>query len=188
MDVTIREAKVTDAEAIAEIGKVAWLAAYTDPATGITSKDVLSRNFDSPERIQKLKERLHKDNEEHSSGGRTWVAEVPSTGGGQAAGNVIGFVTALRIAGNELKAIYILPSYQDHGAGHKLMETALAWFTQSGVEGLGSGEVHANVGGKDGRTKEFFREFGFAETGEKKTVSFATGKTMEAVVMRRAAA
>ena len=179
MDITIREARTSDAEAIAEIGKVAWLAAYVDPKTGITSRDVLSRNFDTPERLDKLRERLRKDNEEHGPGGRTWVADMD--------GEVVGFVTALKMEaslpegqGKQVKAIYILPCYQGQKIGHRLMEQALSW--------LGSGEIYANVGHADGKSSDFFKEFGFAPTGETKEVAFSTGKAMAAVVMKRPAA
>lgn len=83
---------------------------------GITEQDILSKDWDSPDRIA----RWQKTITEGGDTNRLWIAKEGE--------NIVGSCSASKgIDQNQIRAIYVLPDYQGKGIGKKLMERAVDW-------------------------------------------------------------
>ena len=83
-DFLIEEANLEDASSIAHVQKESWLAIYPNEEHDITPEDILSKNFESEERIEKRIVRLKAEGN-HS---KTWVVRQKE--------QVIGYSSAIR--------------------------------------------------------------------------------------------
>jgi len=114
-DIAIVEAQPEDAEGIAAVHKATWLSTYPNAKHAITQADLLSKDFDSPEQIAKIRRPLQEPNAR-----RVWIAKADNR------------VVAFCIAGpdgshNVIQSLYVLPRYQGYRIGYRLMMTALDW-------------------------------------------------------------
>jgi GNAT superfamily N-acetyltransferase len=115
--ITIRMTNPKDAPEILRLKDEVWLDTYPSVALRITAAD-LQAHLD----IDSIQNRMARwrQNLTTTSTTQSWVAV--------AEGQLIGFVSAIRGGTrNEIKAIYILPSFQGQGIGKRLLGQALTW-------------------------------------------------------------
>lgn len=169
----IRIAKPEDARAVRSVQKLTWLAAYPSQEHGITYQDIESKDFESRDKIERMKKRI----QDNSSNSNTWIAKLENN-------EIIGFGAATYTDNetpNQLNAMYVLPDYQGIGVGGSLMRTMLHW--------LGSEqEISLGVVQYNGQAISFYKRFGFVETGERiehEQPTFPTGVDMPEIEMKR---
>jgi len=168
-EINIEAATVEDAAAIAHIQKEGWLATYPNEEHGITEEDILSKDFESEERIQRRIERLKAEGETT----QTWIARQ--------SGRVIGYSSAVR--GDEINkvvSVYLLPECQGKGLGSRLLRQALEWLGDE--KDISLGVVPYNK-----TAIQFYEKFGFRLGGPvpHDVPTFATGKDMPEIEMTR---
>lgn len=144
--VVVRLAGAEDAAGINDVQKAAWLDTYPNEEAGITREDILSRDWDNPERIRRRQESLKTD-----------TGTIVAVEGGK----VVGFaIINIDDAQNRLQAMYVHPSYQGRGVGRHLMEQALGMLDQNR-------DVVLNVVKYNQNAIEYYKHFGFEETGKR---------------------
>jgi len=145
----IREAKPDDAEAMRDVQRRTWLATYPNEAYGITKEDIEARFDPDPKRAEERRVRYRQlicTPPFHS-----WVA-LEGT-------DVIGFCIAERNEQeNVIGALYVLPEFQNRGAGKRLLQAALDWL---GAER----DVALNVASYNEKAIAFYRAFGLVPVG-----------------------
>jgi len=118
MEIIIRKAEPSDAEAWARIRKECWLDVYPNKEHDITREDILLKDFDSPEKIVMWRESfvLPRDNAVYYS------AVVDD--------KVVGMCITYpeHKEDSEVGALYVDLAYHRQGIGRTLMEKALASF------------------------------------------------------------
>jgi GNAT superfamily N-acetyltransferase len=150
-EITIREASVDDARAIAEVHVATWQTSYTD----ILPPDVLA-GLSAESRAAMWEEGLSQPRGINF----LFVAE-------NAAGEVIGFAGGGRnnegskSYEGEIRVIYILEAYQRIGIGRRLFQTSIARLVDEGITSL---LVWAF---KDSPYREFYEKLGGELFGEK---------------------
>jgi ribosomal protein S18 acetylase RimI-like enzyme len=163
----ISPATLEDAAAIAHIQHEGWLATYQNKEYNITADDILSKNFESAERLQKRVDRLSKEGET----AQTWIAREN--------GLVIGYSSALKGEDkNKITSVYLLLEHQGKGVGTQLLQHALEWL--GGDKDITLGVVPYNTA-----AIHFYEKFGF-QLGDPIThdePTFSTGKDMPEVEM-----
>ena len=112
----IDRARPGDGRGIEQVRKEAWIATYPDPGVGLTLEDIMTVQFDSPEKLAKWDTKI----EGQGNDNRIWVVRENET--------IIGFAVAQKTeAKHELNAIYISPSHHRKGIGQALMHAVLEW-------------------------------------------------------------
>ncbi|UCH27513.1 MAG: GNAT family N-acetyltransferase [Trueperaceae bacterium] len=92
------------------------------------------------------------------------------------AGEVVGYIRlSVRDSVGQLGAIYVLPSLQRQGLGHKLWSCALAWFEARGVV-----QVELTVAEGNHIAQAFYKKLGF-EAGELKRSSLSGEPLVERI-------
>jgi len=164
----ISEIKPEDIKEVLEVQKIIWLATYVNKEYDVTVADIESKDFNSPTRIKSWQDRLLKDRELSNF----WVAKDKN--------KIIAFCIVSRESDrNKLVAIYVLPNYQGHGLGKKLMEQALAWCDYNRP-------IFLDVVTYNNKAKSFYEKFGFKELGItpiEDLAKFPSGKTMPEIRM-----
>lgn len=150
--IVIRRSVSDDVHGIRELHKITWLDTYPNNEAGITFEDIKDRfiNDETLEGRQKIEAKKEKYFDKNQ---RIWVAEKD--------GKIIGSCGAEKgQENNRVSAIYVLPDYQGKGTGSKLRAEALKW--------LGSEkDTYINVVGYNIKAINFYKKYGFAETGKK---------------------
>jgi ribosomal protein S18 acetylase RimI-like enzyme len=163
----IARAQPEDAEAWAKILKTAWLVTYPNEKYGIDTEDILSKDFDSP---SKLEER--RNSFVDSENGFYFVAKVY--------GQVIGLISGKNGEEiNEIGAVYLLPEFQNKGIGKVLMEKAFATFKKQQTTKL-------TVVVYNDKAISFYQKFGFQvgqSVTDKARTTLPSGKTLPLVEM-----
>lgn len=166
-------AKPEDAHAIRRVQKLTWLATYPSQEYGITPQDIESKDFESHQKIEKMKKRI----QDISSNSNTWVAKLENS-------EIIGFGVATYTDSerpNQLNAMYVLPEYQGIGVGASLMRTMLDW--------LGNDkEISLGVVPYNKQAISFYQRLDFAKTGEHiehEQPTFPSGVDMPEIEMKR---
>lgn len=133
-----------------EVQKISWLATYPNEELGITSQDIEERFDDSTKEAKKtVEERKRAINTDPSL--HTWVAKFH--------GKIVGFCVTTKGKENHIQAIYILPEFQGKGIGKRFMQVSLTW--------LGDKEdVYVNTASYNQKAIDFYKSFGFVDTGE----------------------
>jgi ribosomal protein S18 acetylase RimI-like enzyme len=166
-EIYITLATLEDAAAIAHIQHEGWLATYQNEKYNITANDILSKKFESAERLQKRVDRLSKEGETT----QTWIARENE--------QVIGYSSALKGEDtNKITSVYLLPEYQGKGVGTQLLQHALEWL--GGEKDITLGVVPYNSA-----AIHFYQKFGF-QLGDPiihEEPTFSTGKDMPEVAM-----
>ncbi|WP_207510741.1 GNAT family N-acetyltransferase [Longitalea luteola] len=86
-----------------------------------------------------------------SAGGKGWVCEMDN--------RVVGFAIG-DLNRHNLWALFVLPEYEEQGVGRELLITLLDWYYSQTRETIWLSTA------PDTRAAEFYRSFGFAETGK----------------------
>lgn len=158
MKIKIRKSIPNDVYGIREVQKTTWLKTYPNNKEGITIEDI-RKKFEidkTPEGKKKIEERKRKYNNKNIG---TWVAETE--------GKIIGFCMAIRGGNNNrIGAIYVLPTYQGGGLGRLLIEKAFEWLGNKK-------DILINVARYNKQAIDFYKKFGFTETGKKGTLDSA---------------
>lgn len=149
--IKIRKSVPEDVYGIREVERITWIHTYPNENAGITLEDIKSKYKDDNTSCgkQKIEERKKRYKDKTK---QTWVAEED--------GKIIGFCVAGNENGkNRILAIYVLPSYQGKGIGHQLITQGLKW--------LGDRKIYINVVEYNVNAKNFYKNYGFIETGAK---------------------
>ncbi len=120
--ITIRLSQPDDAAQVLRLKDDTWLDAYPSAEHGVTIADIRSHIAKDPaeDRIERWRGYLLPTDTM-----KNWVA--------LADGEIVGFVAgATGDPRNEIKALYVLPTYQRQGIGTRLLAEAIGW--------LGSGK------------------------------------------------
>ena len=145
-EIIILRAEEEDAGAIPQIQKDGWLSTYVNEELGITEADILSKNFDSEDRVNRWIEAINKP------GTATFMAKED--------GVPIGFCFVKEGEEyNQLGALYVLSTAQGKGVGTKLIQQALAY--------LGDEKpITLEVVSYNEKAISFYESFGFERAEE----------------------
>lgn len=159
MDATIRPARPSDAEALAELGAITFTEAFGHMYPKQDLDDFLAANH-TPAKLSKTLA-------DPEIG--IWVAEAPD-------GRLLGYSQVgpadmphedLRPEHGELKRLYVLNEMQGSGLGALLIEPALAWLDEKGRN-----PVWLSVWAHNEGAQRFYARYGFEKAGE---YEFAVG-------------
>ena len=153
----IRVATPTDAAAIRSVQARTWLATYPNAELGIT-RDGLRRYLEG-ENGEKIAERITRTRRRIEA-----HAAEPGRGADLVAvlsGSVVGFTAPFVESSGRRRvgALYVLPSAQGSGIGHRLLERNLAWHGDEQ-------DVYLAVAAYNERAKGFYARHGFVFTGQ----------------------
>jgi ribosomal protein S18 acetylase RimI-like enzyme len=167
MSIQIRKAKPDDAQAWCEVFKETWLATYPNEKLGVTPKDILTRDFTSPERVLHWRKYFIDPGESH------FYTAVDD-------GKIIGCAAARQLEDwNEVGAIYVLPEYQGQGIGRMFMTKNFEIFDKNKI-------TKVNVVSYNENAIKFYEKFGFRITDEPvDPYILPNGKVMPEIVMIR---
>ncbi len=165
--IMLSEAVTEDAPKIAELRKITWLDTYVGGRNNITKEDIQAKDFDSPEKIEKIEHFIN----DVSGKTKTWVAKEGD--------KVVGYCASSKDGQYEIRAIYVLPDYQGLGAGKNLMQEAMQWLG-------GDKDIHLYVADYNLDTIEFYKSLGFVVTDGKVPEGYAVnGKDIPLVKMTK---
>lgn len=157
--ISVVPATPEDALSMLQIQKAAYLAAYPNPELGITLDDINQKtdDFTSESKVVDIQENIRK-----GQTSRWWIARD--------ADKPVGFLTAKKNTGeHRISRLFVLPEYQRKGVGKKLLESSVAWL---GVEE----PIKLQVITHNASAREFYKGFGFTETGIGWPVKLPSGK------------
>ncbi|MBI2029814.1 GNAT family N-acetyltransferase [Candidatus Gottesmanbacteria bacterium] len=170
-NIKITDAKPEDVNGIRDVQKITWLDTYPNAEFGITVDDIEKRFDDSPQNKKRLLERkktINKNPDEH-----VWIAKDDD--------QIVGFCIAKKEQGSgRIGAVYVLPQYQSKGIGKKLMSAGIKW--------LKTKKILVNVASYNQKGIEFYKSFGFIETGKPVIESvrpFASGVSIPEIELAR---
>jgi len=167
--IIITEPVLGDERAIAFIQKQTWLETYPNQEHNITKADVLLKDFDSQEKLEKW-QKVIKEN-----GSGDFYFCIAKDGD-----KIIGYCqTAKGQDYNELKMLYILPEYQRRGVGKKLSDKAINWLGQEK-------EIILEVASYNQKAINFYEKYGFVKIGAGKSVEFPNGKKIPTIRLKLA--
>ena len=151
--VVVEPATAADAEAVLNVQRLTWLDTYPNEEAGITREDIRVRvEGEHGELIPQKIERWKKGIESTDGSRKVFVARVDGKVAGFAAP---GFIDGQRRIG----AIYVLPEAQGKGVGSSLMQQALTWHEHDE-------DVYLHVASYNNSAIDFYKRFGFKETGK----------------------
>jgi ribosomal protein S18 acetylase RimI-like enzyme len=140
-EIIISRATEEDAKAIPQIQKDGWLSTYVNEELGITEADILSKNFDSEDRVNRWKEAINKPDT------ATFVAKEGDA--------PVGFCFVKKgEEHNHLGTLYVLSTARGKGIGTKLTEQALAYLGKEKP-------IHLEVVSYNDNAISFYEGFGF---------------------------
>lgn len=170
MDIEIRPARPSDAEALAELGAITFTETFGHMYPQADLDAFLAENHTTP--------RLNQVLADPDIG--IWVAEEPD-------GRLVGYCQVgpadmphpdLRPEHGELKRLYVLSSHRNLGLGGKLLEPALDWLDARGVK-----PVWLSVWSQNTAAQRFYERYGFSKAGE---YEFPVGQSRDAeFILRR---
>jgi ribosomal protein S18 acetylase RimI-like enzyme len=146
MIIIIQKAIPEDAKEWCKIHKDTWLDTYPNKEFNITKTDILSKDFDSPEKVKKWEKSF-----DNPQGRYYYVAKTDN--------KIVGLATGLVHKDiNEIGAIYVLPKYQGKGVGKELMIELIKHFDSTK-------KIKLNVVRYNIKAINFYKKFGFIITG-----------------------
>lgn len=151
----IFKAEPADAEGIVHTLRESWIAAYTNPAAGISKEKIEAIYANLSERIQSWNDGL--ETKERIA----WVAKLE--------GKVVGFVSP-RVdekGRNRLGALYLRPEAFGKDIGHKLLEDVIKHYRGA--------PIYLDVVSYNKRAKRFYEKHGFQYTGEHSSLYMERG-------------
>lgn len=148
---TVELAVPEDAEAISELLRRTWWTTYPSKDAGITEEDIrLRTDGANGERIAENIEKWRKQIEASNESGVVFAARCGGTVVGMAAPSIIDGV-------RHVGAIYVLPEYQGHSIGKKLMEKVLEWHGSDD-------DIYLSVASYNTNAINFYKRFRFEVT------------------------
>lgn len=161
----VESAAPDDAVGIAHVRNRTWLATYPNKETGVTKEDILAKNFESEDQVQRWRKAI----ESTTGNRRLWVAKD--------GGLVVGYSQGKKGATeNEIMGLYVLPEYQGKGLGGKLLGEALDWLGEEKPVTL-SVAAHTPA-------VELYKKFGFVESdGTASEPLFDSGASIPSIKM-----
>ncbi len=167
--ISVEPATPEDAAGIAHVRKATWLATYPNPTYGVTEDDILAKQFDSDDQIQRWRKAL----EDQEGPRKLWVAKDRN-------GTVVGYGQGKKgVDQNEIWGLYVLPTHQGQGLGRRLMQCVIDW--------LGNEKpIHLSVAIYSHSAIALYKKFGFEQGGQDpSSPSFASGATIPSLSMIR---
>jgi len=165
--ILITVASPDDASGIARVRKETWLATYPNKEFGVTREDILEKNFDSNDQI----ERWRKAIENHTGPRKIWVAKTKD-------GKLVGYSQGKKgEKENEIYGLYVLPTYQGKGLGRELMKRVIDWLGEEKP-------INLSVATYAKSAIELYKKFGFKEVDEPaEGPKFASGAVAPSIKM-----
>jgi ribosomal protein S18 acetylase RimI-like enzyme len=143
MNIIVRPIEVDDAGDIVNIQKSTWLDTYPNIEHKITKKDILKMFSNINERVTKISNIINNYGD-RSAG---WIAIYD--------GKPAGFVAVEKSENkNDLKAIYVLPKFQNIGVGKDLMNKVFDFFPISET-------IWIEVANYNHKAIKFYQKHGF---------------------------
>ncbi len=164
--IAIAEAAPEDSMEISRIIKDGWLTTYPNEELAITAEDILSKDFDSPERVALRAERIRTQED-----AKVWVARE--------SGKVIGICIADRKdQKNELSGLYISSDHRGKGIGKRLMDQAVGWLGREK-------DIALSVVSYNQNAISFYERYGFQKIGPVVNGGphFPTGRSLPEIEM-----
>lgn len=147
--------------------KETWLATYPNTKHNITREDILKKDWESKERLERWKKTI---SENGKNGTFNFVAKE--------ANKIVGFCQVVKDKNyNELKIIYVLPEHQGKGIGKMLANKALSLLNQD-IDTIVE-VVEYNKG-----AIKFYERLGFVEFEKGKGHEVPNGKVMPTIKMK----
>jgi GNAT superfamily N-acetyltransferase len=174
-NIRILEGNINDDWDIRNIRYKTWLATYPNVEHNVTVEDVESEFG----KYSDIKERRRRLREDHKKGYEdpNWKYYVAKDGD-----ILIGFFIGKKSEKfNRLLAIYVLPEHQGRGVGSRLIRKGLEWFGNDK-------DIFANLASYNKSAKQFYKKFGFVETGRDATDKhhpLPSGKVIPEIEMLR---
>jgi GNAT superfamily N-acetyltransferase len=135
------------AAGIAHVRNMTWLATYPNKEAGVTQEDILAKNFENEDQVQRWRKTIESTTGER----KLWVAKD--------GGIVIGYSQGKKgSAENEILGLYVLPEYQGKGLGGKLLKEALDWLGDEKPVSLTVATYSPAI--------QVYKKYGFIETDD----------------------
>jgi ribosomal protein S18 acetylase RimI-like enzyme len=164
----IRNAKVSDAEAIFNIQKLTWLDTYPNKKFKVYLSDIEERFKSRKERLIKITKGL----DSKKSVCKDWVALHNN--------DIVGWANIHKEKDRDyIDAIYVLPKYQGKGTGSLLFEKIFNFYKKSR-------ELWLEVAVYNVRAIKFYEKFGFKKVkGSESKHEIIKGKYIPTIKMRQ---
>ena len=175
-DVEVREATLDDVIGLVYVQATTWIKDFQSPENGITEADLRSIDFH-----HKVRDWQHLI---LSANYRVWVAARPDEIVGFIAARpdeIVGFIAARKDeTAAEIYEQCILPAYQRHGIGSKLLEQAISW--------IGQLPTTLRIISYNQKGVAFYKKHGFrvSTIGEVDFLRLPTGKSIATIEMTNA--
>lgn len=157
-DFKICTIKKSEIPKMCAIHKRVWLNTYDTPQYNLDQTDILSKDFDSPIKINKWKATLESDSY------KIWVAKINQ--------EIVGFCGGRKgDSENDFSIIYILPEYQHLGIGRSFAEKILAWLKDK--------PITVEVAQKNSQAIKFYKKLGFQDFGFAEPTILKSGKRIK---------
>jgi ribosomal protein S18 acetylase RimI-like enzyme len=167
MAIEIRKAQPADAQTWCEVFKTTWLATYPNKQYNIIKEDILTKDFNSPEKVLRWRKSFADPGECHFY---TVLVDGKIVGCG---------IGRYMDDWNEVGAIYVLPKYQGQGIGRMIMTKNFELFDFNKI-------TKVNVVSYNENAIKFYEKFGFRITDEPvDPYILPNGKVMPEIVMIR---
>jgi ribosomal protein S18 acetylase RimI-like enzyme len=151
MEIKIREATPKDALGIVKVFHQTWLDTYPNEELKIT-KEAIDESYKDSYKLENI-ERLQEKLKNIPNNQKRLVAESD--------GEIVAVSTGvIKNDFNELKTIYVLPSFQGKGIGKKLWNETLKFFNESK-------KIIVKVATYNKNAIEFYKKLGFVDTGKR---------------------
>jgi guanylate kinase len=162
-NIRIVEAKAADIPEMCAIHKQIWLTTYAGDACGLSEADVLSKDFDSPIKINKWQSSLDDDNY------KLWLAKDDR--------KIVGFCGAKKGEHeNDFSVVYILPEYQRKGIGQAFAQKVFNWL---GFEK----PIMIELASCNKPALQFYEKLGFTDPQIVEPLILNSGKQIEIIKM-----
>lgn len=144
-----------------EVHKVSWLATYTAEIYGLNEKEILAKDFDSPQKINKWKTSVQSDTY------RIWIAKDGE--------KIVGFAGGRKGDNeNDFSVVYILPEYQRMGIGKRFAQEILKWFGKEK-------DIVVEVAAKNSQAINFYQKIGFGDLQKSEAIILPFGSKIETI-------
>ena len=163
--IRIAEAQARDIPEMCAIHKQIWLATYAGEACGLSEADILSKDFDSPVKINKWQNSLDDENY------KLWLAKDGT--------KIVGFCGAKKgERENDFSVVYILPDYQRKGIGQAFAQKVFDW--------LGTEKpIQIELASCNKPALNFYEKLGFTNQKVTEPLILNSGKQIEIIKLTK---
>lgn len=154
-NIKIIDAEPSDARGLMDVRYRTWKSTYPVVYPKVTVEDIERKFADFEGMVKNIEEGIAKNSPDK----RFLLAKGSNI--------VVGFAIASKVAGEprEIKALYVLKEYQNHGIGKRLMKEALKWLEP------GDNPVMLEVVSTNQPAIDFYKGFGFVKSRDLPTPS-----------------